>query len=91
MAIATNMATHMKTTVEIADPILEEAKAIAAREGTTMRALVETGLRYVVAERQARYSVFKLRDAAFDGEGIQPDLRDASWDQIRDLAYGHDA
>jgi hypothetical protein len=81
----------MKTTVEIADPILEEAKAIAAREGTTMRALVETGLRYVVAERQARYSVFKLRDAAFDGEGIQPDLRDASWEQIRDLAYGHDA
>jgi hypothetical protein len=35
--------------------------------------------------------VFKLRDAAFDGEGIQPDLRDASWEQIRDLAYGHDA
>ena len=85
------MATHMKTTIEIADPILEAAKTIAAREGTTMRALVETGLRYVVAERQARYSVFKLRDAAFDGEGIQPDLRDASWEQIRDLAYGHDA
>jgi len=85
------MAAHMKTTIEIADPILEAAKTIAAREGTTMRALVETGLRYVVAERQARYSVFKLRDAAFDGEGIQPDLRDASWEQIRDLAYGHDA
>ena len=81
----------MKTTIEISDPILEDAKAIAAREGTTMRALVETGLRYVVAERQARYSVFKLRDAAFDGDGIQPDLRDASWEQIRDLAYGHDA
>ena len=81
----------MKTTIEISDPILEDAKAIAAREGTTMRSLVETGLRYVVAERQARYSVFKLRDAAFDGEGIQPDLRDASWEQIRDLAYGHDA
>lgn len=85
------MATHMKTTIDIADPILEEAKAIAAREGTTMRTLVETGLRYVVAERQARYSVFKLRDASFDGEGIQPDLRDASWERIRDLAYGHDA
>ena len=85
------MASHMKTTIEIADSILEQAKTIAAREGTTMRTLVETGLRYVVAERQARYSVFELRDASFDGEGIQPDLRDASWERIRDLAYGHDA
>jgi len=85
------MATHMKTTIEIADPLLKEAKAIAAREGTTMRVLVESGLRHVVAERQARYTVFKLRDASFVGEGIQPDLRDASWERIRDLAYGHDA
>lgn len=85
------MATHMKTTIEIADPILEEAKAIAAREGTTVRALVESGLRHVVAERRAHHAAFKLRDASFDGEGIAPELRGASWERIRDLAYGHDA
>jgi hypothetical protein len=41
----------MKTTVEIADPLLREARKIAARERTTLRALVEQGLRRVVAER----------------------------------------
>ena len=85
------MASHMKTTIEIADSILEAAKAIAAREGTTVRALVEGGLRHMVAERRAHYGAFKLRDEAFGGEGIAPELRAASWERIRDLAYGHDA
>ena len=85
------MASHMKTTVEIADSLLEEAKAVAAEQGTTVRALVESGLRWRVAEHRSHYGVFKLRDEAFDGEGIAPELRAASWDRIRDLAYGTDA
>ena len=85
------MASHMKTTIEIADALLEEAKAIAAEEGTTVRALVESGLRWRVAEHRSHYGVFKLQDAAFDGEGIAPELRAASWERIRDLAYGTDA
>jgi len=35
----------MKTTIDIADPLLDEARKLAAREGTTLRALVERGLR----------------------------------------------
>ena len=31
----------MKTTIDIADPVLNQAKKLAAREGTTLRALVE--------------------------------------------------
>ena len=85
------MATHMKTTIEISDALLEEAKAIAAEEGTTVRALVESGLRWKVSERRSHYGTFKLRDESFDGEGIAPDLRAASWERIRDLAYGNEA
>ena len=85
------MASHMKTTIEIADSLLEEARTIAAAEGTTVRALVESGLRWRVAEHRSHYGVFRLRDEAFDGEGIAPDLRAASWERIRDLAYGTDA
>ena len=85
------MATHMKTTIEIADSLLEEAKAVAVEEGTTVRALVESGLRWRVAEHRSHYGLFKLKDEGFDGEGIAPDLRAASWERIRDLAYGTDA
>ena len=48
------MATHMKTTVDIADALLLEAKEVAHREGTTMRALIEAGLRDVRVEASGR-------------------------------------
>ena len=38
------MVTHMKTTVDIADSLFEAARRAAARERTTLRALIEEGL-----------------------------------------------
>ena len=75
----------MKTTLDIADPLLREARRIAAREGTTLRELVEQGLRKVVAERK-RKPPFQLRKASVKG-GLQPELGDASWERIRGLVY----
>lgn len=80
------MGIHMKTTVEISDPLLARAKRLAAREGTTVRALIERGLRHVVEERQPRRR-FTLRDASVGGNGLQDGTRGLSWDQIRALAY----
>ena len=42
------MGTHMKTTVEISDALLEEARKVAARRNVTLRTLIEEGLRQVV-------------------------------------------
>jgi hypothetical protein len=79
------MVTHMKTTIEISDAILERAKQVAAREGTTLRALMEDGLRQVLKAR--RSGSFKLRDASVAGNGLTPEFQGASWDKLRDAAY----
>ncbi len=76
----------MKTTIEIPYSLLEEARKLASQEGTTVRALVETGLRRVLAERKKR-GTFKLRNASFKGNGLQPGVADASWERIREIAY----
>jgi CRISPR/Cas system-associated protein Csm6 len=76
----------MKTTLDIADPLLNEARRLAAREKTTLRALVEQGLRQIVAERK-RSGAFRLRKASYRGNGLRPELRDAGWERLRDMAY----
>jgi hypothetical protein len=77
----------MKTTIDIANNLLEEARQLAGREGKTIKALVEEGLRKVLAERQ-RVGSFHLRQASFKGEGLHPDAAGASWERLRELAYG---
>lgn len=80
------MGTHMKTTIDIADPLLAEARKVAAREGITVKALVEQGLRRELSTRR-RPEVFRLRKASFRGKGLQAGVKDASWERIRELAY----
>ncbi|MFW6126716.1 MAG: type II toxin-antitoxin system VapB family antitoxin [Thermodesulfobacteriota bacterium] len=77
----------MKTTIDIANNLLEEARKLAAREGKTVKALVEEGLRKVLADRE-RGPGFRLRKATFKGEGLQPDAAGASWERLREMAYG---
>jgi hypothetical protein len=76
----------MKTTIDIADPLLNEARKLAAKEGLTVKALVELGLRRVIAEKK-RTGAFRLRQASFRGDGLQPGAKNAGWERIRDLAY----
>jgi len=80
------MGVCMKTTIDIADSLLEAAKARAAAEGTTLRALVEEGLRRVLEQRE-RQGPFQLRRASFAGRGLQPGVREGSWERIRELIY----
>ena len=80
------MASHMKTTVHIADAVLAQAQALAARDNTTLKALIDEGLRHVVAKR-AKPGTFKLRDASVGGAGLNPEFQNASWEDIRALVY----
>jgi hypothetical protein len=56
------------------------------KEHTTVRALIEEGLRRLMAERKAA-KPFKLRKVTFRGKGLQRQMAGAAWQQIRDAAY----
>lgn len=77
----------MKTTIDIADQIFEAARATAQREGTTLRALVEEGLRTVLAKYRPRRGRFELRDASFTGKGLQPGVELSNWERVANLVY----
>ncbi len=77
----------MKTTLEIADPLLDQARKIAARDGETLRSLVEQGLRKVVAERSAKGKPFKLRDESVGKPGDPFPYETLSWEEKRALMY----
>jgi len=76
----------MKTTVEIPESLLQQARRVASQEHTTVKALVQEGLRRILAERKAG-KPFKLRKVSFRGNGLQPQMAGAAWQQIRDAAY----
>ncbi len=81
-----SMVSHMKTTVEIPDSLLESARQLAGRERTTVKALVVEGLRRLLQERR-KARPFRLRRATFNGQGLQAQVADGTWEKIRDLTY----
>ena len=82
------MGAHMKTTLDISDILLQEAKQLAAKRHTTLRAVVESALRqFLRSETQAKRGEFRLRKQTFRGQGLQPGLEEGSWIEVRTRIY----
>jgi hypothetical protein len=78
------MVTHIKTTIDIADPILRRAKRVAGEEGVTLRELAEEGLEMALQKRAARKSKgFRL--VTFGDPKGEPVSVD--WEAVRGLVY----
>ena len=79
----------MERTLDIADPLLHEAEEKALRDGTTLLALVEQGLRVVVAQPRKPDSdePYRLVIKPFRGNGLQPGVKTLHWDEIGPLVY----
>lgn len=78
------MVTHMKTTIDLSDALLREAKRRAQARGLTLRALVEEGLRLVL-KQEGTTRRFRLRRATFRGRGRAPETE--SWPAVREHIY----
>ena len=76
----------MKVTIELADDLLDRAKAHAAKQRTTLRALVERGLHEVLNADEEPVR-FRLEDASVGGRGLQKEYQGAEWSRIRSAAY----
>jgi len=81
----------MKTTIDISDPILTQAKQLAHEQHQTLRSLVEEGLAKVIEERACKTKP-SVSPVVFSGKGLFPGFKDATWQEIRNAAYeGHGA
>lgn len=79
-----DMGAHMKTTVDLTDSLLRSAKRLAQENQTTLRALIEDGLRRVLKEQQTTVKVpFKLNDARVHGKAL-PHSGPADWRAAED-------
>ena len=78
----------VKTTLDIHDELLSRAKHLAKATGRPLRAVVEDGLRRVLAEQgPTPYVLPDLREGDPDG---QDPLAHYSWPEICEMMYGGD-
>jgi hypothetical protein len=79
------MVIWVKTTIDIADGLLKEAKERARREGTTLRALVERGLSSALSQPPPSAAPFEPITGRLEPlPGTDPY---ADWERIRDSIY----
>jgi hypothetical protein len=78
---------RVKTTLDIADALLERAKRHAKRVGKPLRALVEEGLRRVL-EAESTSTMYELPDCSVGRPGGPNPLEGYSWQDLRDEIYG---
>ena len=76
----------MKTTIDIADNLLERIKLLSRREDVTIRQLVEEGLDFVLRTHESA-TKYHVMPVTFKGNGLSPEFEHASWGTIRDAAY----
>jgi len=72
------MVTHMKTTIDIADALLLEAKQVAADRGQTLRELIEEGLRTTLNRMQEQTVPYQWKPLLTLEGGMTPEAQGRS-------------
>lgn len=80
---------RVKTTIDINDELLRQAKKLGIETGRPLRAVVEEGLRNVLQARRQRPR-YRLPDFSFGSEDAPDPLEKYSWPELRDIIYGDD-
>lgn len=77
----------MRTTLDLDDHLLKEAKLLAAERGTTLTAMMEDALRIVVrrSDRAERRKRVRLPTFGVPGEGFMPGVDISDNAALREL------
>jgi Ribbon-helix-helix protein, copG family len=78
------MVFHMKTTLNIPDPVMAQLKREAARQRRTMSELVETALRLLFRTQKSRPDLPPLPTFKSGGHLVNVDDRDALYRAMED-------
>jgi hypothetical protein len=73
----------VKTTAKVLERLFADAGAMAKRQGTTLRQMIDDR-RAAIAQYRGRSPRFHLRDGSFSGEGPKPKL---GWSEIKRMIY----
>lgn len=78
----------MKTTVDINDTLLSQAKQLAVKRQQTLKSILEAALRqFLEANLGSDHTTFRLRKHSFRGRGLQPGLSEGDWSSLRAHIY----
>ena len=74
----------MRTTIDVPEPILRNAKQVAAQHGTSVRALIFEGLQATLDRKPGK---LELRDASFGDGPVCCEAIDAAIDESRETGF----
>jgi len=81
------MLTHMRTSIDIPDPLFRRAKKLARERGMTLKDLLLEGLRSSV-EPENRRGAHRMKDRSFGEGGLVEGLSWSDSERINELVYG---
>ena len=81
------MGNHMKTTIDIAEPLLQRAKKMAKERNTTLKTIIESALHEALEAQSRPHPKFRLETHVFKGKGLQAGLSWDDWSTIRSVTY----
>ncbi len=76
----------MKTTVELPDDLLKRTRRLAQRDGTSLKTLMEEGLRLALKQRE-RPAANSFSFPVYGQGGLREEFQGAGWERIRDEIY----
>jgi hypothetical protein len=82
-----NMLRHMRTSVDIPDPLLRRARSLARQRGITLRQLRIDGLRAAL-DHETSPSEHRMEDRSYGEGGLVGGLSWSDVERLDELTYG---